>query len=57
MYIPLLFIGTCLVFKKKPKYIRYSKRLLIEECKRMGVSYEGTSRILRHRVNRLKGKA
>jgi hypothetical protein len=54
--IPVLFIAVSLFFRKRHMPRQYSKQSLINECERLGVSSEGTSRILRHRINRLKGR-
>ena len=53
--VPILFISITLFLRKPHMPIQYSKQWLIEECERLGTSSEGTSRILRHRINRLKG--
>jgi len=54
--IPLLFVVTCMLFRKVEPPIQYSKQALIDECERLGVSSRGTSRILRHRIKRLKDR-
>jgi hypothetical protein len=54
--IPVLFVVTCMLFRKGEPPIQYSKQALIDECERMGVSTLGTPRILRHRIKRLKDR-
>jgi hypothetical protein len=57
MNLPILFVGICFFFRKNRHIpIRLSKQGLIDECKRLGAPFDGTSRILRHRISRLKNR-
>jgi hypothetical protein len=50
--IPLLFVVTCMLFRKVEPPIQYSKQALIDEFEKLGVSSRSTSRILRRLKDR-----
>jgi len=56
MNIPVIFIAVSLFFRHSKTPTQYSKEALIDECKRLGAPCDGTSRILRHRISRLKSR-